>query len=189
MQYVALAADYDGTIAHDGVVDAPTLAALERLRAGARRLILVTGRELADLRRIMPRLDLFDLVVAENGALLYGPANHEEQALAEPPPPRVVSSSPRGNPTRARCCRPSTTSTRSSDHLQQDCVGVGDAEAALVTSGIRGAGVAELIDGLLATDLAELDAASVLGRVALAADPGGEALLYAPQRESLLVTG
>ena len=90
MHYVALATDYDGTIAHDGVVDAPTLAALERLRAGARRLILVTGRELADLQRVMPRLDLFDLVVAENGALLYDPANREEQALAEPPPARFI---------------------------------------------------------------------------------------------------
>lgn len=46
MQYVVLATDYDGTIAHDGVVDAPTLAALEHLRPSGRKLILVTGREL-----------------------------------------------------------------------------------------------------------------------------------------------
>ncbi len=72
MHYVVLATDYDGTIAHDGGIDAPTLGALERLRAGARRLILVTSRSWEDLRRVMPRLDLFDLVVAENGALLYG---------------------------------------------------------------------------------------------------------------------
>src|SRR5580698_11036273 len=90
MHYLALATDYDGTIAQHGEVDAPTLAALQRLRAGSRRLILVTGRELDDLRRVMPRLDLFDVVVAENGALLYDPANHEEHALAEPPPPRFV---------------------------------------------------------------------------------------------------
>ena len=69
MRYQALATDYDGTIADDGVVDELTLAALARLRDGARRLILITGRDLADLRRVMPRLDLFDLVVAENGAL------------------------------------------------------------------------------------------------------------------------
>jgi hydroxymethylpyrimidine pyrophosphatase-like HAD family hydrolase len=30
MHYVALATDFDGTIAHDGVVDEPTQAALER---------------------------------------------------------------------------------------------------------------------------------------------------------------
>jgi hypothetical protein len=70
MHYLALATDYDGTIADDGVVDQPTLAALERLRDGARRLILVTGRDLTSVQRIMPRLDICDLVVAENGALL-----------------------------------------------------------------------------------------------------------------------
>ena len=73
MHYLALATDYDGTIADDGVVDKPTVAALERFRGGARRLILVTGRDVTDLQRVMPRLDLFDLVVAENGALLYDP--------------------------------------------------------------------------------------------------------------------
>jgi hydroxymethylpyrimidine pyrophosphatase-like HAD family hydrolase len=49
MHYMALAADYDGTIAHDGVVDDDTIVALERLKAGPRQLILVTGRELEDL--------------------------------------------------------------------------------------------------------------------------------------------
>ena len=90
MHYLALATDYDGTIADDGAVDKPTLAALERLRGGARRLILVTGRDLADLRRAMPRLDLFDLVVAENGALLYDPASDEEHALGDAPPAAFV---------------------------------------------------------------------------------------------------
>ena len=90
MHYLALATDYDGTIAHDGVVDEATIGALERLRGGARRLILVTGRELSDLRGVMPRLDLFDMIVAENGALLFDPANQEEHALAEAPPQRFV---------------------------------------------------------------------------------------------------
>src|SRR3954468_23561658 len=90
MHYVALATDYDGTVAHDGAVDEPTLLALERLRAANRQLILVTGRELPDLQRVMPRLDLFDLVIAENGALLYRPQTREERPLAEPPPPRFI---------------------------------------------------------------------------------------------------
>ncbi len=90
MQYAALATDYDGTVAHDGVVDEPTIAALERLKAGQRRLILVTGRELPDLERVMPRLDLFDRIVAENGALLYTPATREEKPLGEPPPAAFV---------------------------------------------------------------------------------------------------
>jgi HAD superfamily hydrolase (TIGR01484 family) len=90
MHYLALATDYDETIADDGVVDKPTLTALERLRGSGRRLILMTGRELTDLQRVMPRLDLFDLVVAENGAVLYDPANHEERALGDAPPPAFV---------------------------------------------------------------------------------------------------
>jgi hydroxymethylpyrimidine pyrophosphatase-like HAD family hydrolase len=90
MHYVALATDYDGTIAHNGEVDDPTLAALDRLRGASRRLVLVTGRELDDLVRCMPRLDLFDIVVAENGAVLYWPATKQERALAPPPPPEFA---------------------------------------------------------------------------------------------------
>lgn len=87
MPYAALATDYDGTIAHDGRVDEPTFAALGRLRAAGWRLILATGRELDDVRRLMPRLDLFDRVVAENGAVLHAPATGVVRLLAAPPPP------------------------------------------------------------------------------------------------------
>jgi hydroxymethylpyrimidine pyrophosphatase-like HAD family hydrolase len=90
MRYLALACDYDGTIARHGQVDASTLAALERLRASGRRLLLVTGRELDDLLRVLPDVGLFDCVVAENGALLYDPATREEQPLADPPPPEFL---------------------------------------------------------------------------------------------------
>src|SRR5262249_16412289 len=61
MQYVALASDYDGTLAHDGSVEAGTIAALERLRASGRKLVLVTGREIDDLVRVFPSVALFDL--------------------------------------------------------------------------------------------------------------------------------
>ncbi len=87
----ALATDYDGTIAHDGVVDDDTLAALERLKLTGRRLVMVTGRELPDLERVCPRLDLFDRVVAENGALLYAPATKEQRPLGPPPPEPFVA--------------------------------------------------------------------------------------------------
>ncbi len=226
MHYVALATDYDGTIADGGVVDKPTLAALERFRDGARRLILVTGRDLADLQRVMPRLDLFNLVVAENGALLYDPANHEVQALGDAPPlafvdrlrelgvaplwlGQVVVATWEPNEgkvlsairdlglnleitfnkgavmvlpagvTKASGLRGALAQLGLSP---RNCIGVGDAEndlafldvcglrvavanalpsvkqrAAFVTAGTRGAGVAELIDQLLATDLTEFD--------------------------------
>ena len=65
MRYFALATDYDGTLAHDGVVSAETIAALERFRATGRKLIMVTGRELADLLRVFPRVDLFDIIDPE----------------------------------------------------------------------------------------------------------------------------
>jgi HAD superfamily hydrolase (TIGR01484 family) len=85
MRYHALACDYDGTIAWDSDVSDRTVAGLEELRKSGRRLILVTGRELDDLNKVFPRLDLFDRVVAENGALLYRPATREERVLAERP--------------------------------------------------------------------------------------------------------
>jgi hydroxymethylpyrimidine pyrophosphatase-like HAD family hydrolase len=90
MRYHALATDYDGTLAHNGRVDEPTIAALERLLASGRRLIMVTGRELPELLTVFPRADLFELIVAENGALLYYPATKEEKKLAEPPPEQFV---------------------------------------------------------------------------------------------------
>ena len=90
MRYLALATDYDGTLAHDGRVDEPTLAALERLRESGRKLILVTGRELDELLGIFPQIDLFDRVVAENGALLYRPETREEKVLGERPPDAFV---------------------------------------------------------------------------------------------------
>jgi len=258
MHYLALATDYDGTIAHDGAVDEATIGALERLRAGARRLILVTGRELPDLQRSMPRLDLFHLVVAENGALLFDPATREEFTLAEPPPPRfverlrelgvdplsagrVIVSSWEPNEGKvlaairdlgldlqitfnkgAVMALPAGVTKAHGLHAALkrlelsplNCVGVGDAEndlsfldlcglpvavanalpsvkdrVALVTTGARGAGVAELVDRLLATDLVELGAGWQRGRVALAQDADGAPLVYAPQCESVLLTG
>jgi HAD superfamily hydrolase (TIGR01484 family) len=85
VRYHAVACDYDGTLAKDGVLDEPTLGALTRAKESGRRVLLVTGRELPDLRRVCPSLDVFDRVVAENGAILYRPDTREEKVLAEPP--------------------------------------------------------------------------------------------------------
>lgn len=85
MQYQALAADYDGTLATDGVVDEKTVEALHRLRESGRRLILVTGRIIAQLVQTFPQIKLCDLVVADNGALLYDPQTGQKISLAEPP--------------------------------------------------------------------------------------------------------
>jgi HAD superfamily hydrolase (TIGR01484 family) len=90
MYFIALAADYDGTLAHDGVVREETIAALQRLKDTGRKLILVTGRELPDLKRVFSVTKLFDKIVAENGALLYTPSSEEERALAPPPHPEFI---------------------------------------------------------------------------------------------------
>jgi hydroxymethylpyrimidine pyrophosphatase-like HAD family hydrolase len=91
MRYHILATDYDGTIATDGAVDAATVEALRKLLATGRRLVLVTGRELPDLQQVCPYLDLFEMVVAENGALLYRPSSKSQTVLAEGPPPEFVA--------------------------------------------------------------------------------------------------
>ena len=90
MRYRVFATDYDGTLAHHGVVEPHAIAALERLRASGRKAFMVTGRELEDLRQIFSRLDLFDVIVAENGALLYYPNSEEVELLHEAPPARFV---------------------------------------------------------------------------------------------------
>lgn len=91
MFFLALAADYDGTIAHHGAVDEQTVLALRRLKQSGRRLLMVTGRELADLRHACPHLDLFDRIVAENGGVILDPATGSERLLAPPPPADFVS--------------------------------------------------------------------------------------------------
>src|SRR5438270_11208391 len=91
MRYHALATDYDGTIARDGQVDDKTVAALERVKQSGRRLILVTGRHLDDLVTIFSGADLFDYIVAEDGALLYCPETKEETPLGPPPPEALVT--------------------------------------------------------------------------------------------------
>lgn len=90
MRYLALACDYDGTIATDGRVDRATLDALQRVKDSGRRLLLVTGRELNDLLGVFPEAGMFDRIVAENGALVYNPATRKERLLGEPPPPDFV---------------------------------------------------------------------------------------------------
>lgn len=91
MYLQALATDYDGTIASDGRVSKATIKALEKLKESGRKLLLVTGRELPDLKTVFNRFDLFDICVVENGALLYLPASEEERPVGPPPAPELVA--------------------------------------------------------------------------------------------------
>ncbi|HTL54446.1 MAG TPA: hypothetical protein VL361_02155 [Candidatus Limnocylindrales bacterium] len=44
------------------------------MRSSGRKLLLVTGRKLDELLSVFPRADLFDAIIAENGAVLFWPA-------------------------------------------------------------------------------------------------------------------
>lgn len=91
MRYHVLATDYDGTIALHGKVDEPTVEALRQCKASSRKIILVTGRELDELIALFPEYEIFDLIVAENGALIYNPASKEEILLGERPPQNFIN--------------------------------------------------------------------------------------------------
>jgi len=83
---LALACDYDETLARDGQIDPSTVEALVRLKTSGKKIVLVTGRELDDLLQVCREIKLFDLVVAENGAVLFCPVNGHTRALAGRPP-------------------------------------------------------------------------------------------------------
>jgi HAD superfamily hydrolase (TIGR01484 family) len=91
MRYLALACDYDETLAHEGHVEDATVAALRSVRDSGRYLLLVTGRRLPEILDLFAAHVLFDRVVAENGALLYDPATRSERLLAEPAPTALTA--------------------------------------------------------------------------------------------------
>ena len=90
MRYLTLATDYDGTIATNGQMSVEAVSAIGRLRHSGRRAILVTGRRLDDLLIVCPQIDLFDYVVAENGALVYSPRTQSQTLLGKSPPAEFI---------------------------------------------------------------------------------------------------
>lgn len=90
MRYLALATDYDGTLATDGQISTDALSALGRLKASGRQAILVSGRRLNELFEVFPQIDLFDSVVAENGAVVYFPNTKETKLIGKPPPTKFI---------------------------------------------------------------------------------------------------
>jgi hydroxymethylpyrimidine pyrophosphatase-like HAD family hydrolase len=97
-----LASDYDATVADDGMILPDTLKALIKLKDSRWVMGLVTGRELPDLLDVCDCLDIFDLIVAENGALLYSPKTRDVVELTSPPPGDfIIELSRRGIPFSA----------------------------------------------------------------------------------------
>ena len=84
MKLCVVALDYDGTIAWDGRVEPLVLEAIKEAQSRGITVILVTGRIMADLRRVLPEYELFDAVVSENGAVLSFP-NVPSRLLTHPP--------------------------------------------------------------------------------------------------------
>lgn len=225
MRCQILACDYDGTLAHDGVLAVETANALDRFRASNRRLLMVTGREMPDLQSVCQVLDRFDWIVAENGALLFRPSDSFSQLLCAPASAVLAQKlgEARAQPLSVGRAIIATREPYENLVLQlikelglelqvifnkgavmilptgvnkatglaavlqemkadpKNVVGVGDAEndhaflslcgvgvavanalpmlkenSDLVMTGARGAGVIELIDRILATDLAEI---------------------------------
>jgi hydroxymethylpyrimidine pyrophosphatase-like HAD family hydrolase len=258
MHYLVLCCDYDGTLATEGKVFPETVAALERLIASGRRAVLVTGRELDQLKTVCSCLHLFEYVVAENGALLYQPSTNTETPLADRPPDSFVAA------LRARgvgpisvgrvivaTWEPHETAVLETIKVQglelqvifnkgavmilpagvnkasglsaalqkmglspHNAVGVGDAEndhallglcecgvavanalptlkeaADFVTTGARGAGVAELIDAMTRDDLASHEPELARHHVLLGLDPTGQEVRVRPYGENILLTG
>jgi phosphoglycolate phosphatase (TIGR01487 family) len=90
LRFRAIASDYDRTLANDGRVALETVNLLQRGRASGLKMILITGRALDDLKTVFAELSLFDLVVAENGALLFDPLLGTEEPLCDPPPETFI---------------------------------------------------------------------------------------------------
>lgn len=258
MRYLTLVADYDGTLAaHDHMAE-ETAEALRRLRVSGRRAILVTGRQLPDLLRVCEHPSLFDVIVAENGGVLYHPATRRESVLASPPPRafldalrsrgvtpldvgRVVVATlehQRGavqealwqlglehqliaNRSSIMVLPPGVNKAtglsialRKLGLSRHEAVGIGDAEndhsflqacecavavanavpsltanAAFVTSGEAGDGVRELIDELIANDLARLQDELDRDRILLGYRNDGRPVRLTPYGCNILVAG
>jgi HAD superfamily hydrolase (TIGR01484 family) len=258
MRYFALSCDYDGTLALNGQVGEEVTEALKRVRESGRKLILVTGRELDHLQEIYSHLELFDWVVAENGALLYQPVAREERMLGERPPAEFIRKlSERGvEPLSVGRVIVATWHPHENTVLQtirdfglelqvifnkgavmvlpsgmnkatglkaallemglspHNTVGIGDAEndhaflslchcavavsnalptvkqrADLVTERDHGAGVIELIDLLLASDLSQLDAGNSRYDIPIGVTEEGQEVRLGSRGENVLVAG
>ena len=76
MHFLALAADYDGTLGQDSRVSGSAIATLKSVRTGFRKFLFVTGQVHDELFAVFPEIPLFDRVVTENSAVVYDPATH-----------------------------------------------------------------------------------------------------------------
>ncbi|MGA7794859.1 MAG: HAD hydrolase family protein [Candidatus Acidiferrales bacterium] len=86
MKFSVLALDYDGTIARNGSLDPDVRSAIADVRSRGIAVVLVTGRNLEELRQMTGGLGFVDAVVAENGAVLSFSSGNS-RSLGHPAPP------------------------------------------------------------------------------------------------------
>lgn len=85
-KFAILVCDYDGTLATGETAGSQIIEALISASEAGTKLVLATGRELPDIRRVLPEIELFQWVVAENGAVLFEPATGVKEVLGAAPP-------------------------------------------------------------------------------------------------------
>jgi hypothetical protein len=233
VRYLALATDYDETIATHGHLRDDAKAALQRLRTSGRRAVLITGRILEDLLSVCPDLDLFAAVVLENGAVLHVPSRRETQVLCPPVSDilardlarRGVQPLARGRAILATrrpheiavlesirdldlelqitfngdavMVLPSgvnkgsglRAALRELDLSIHEAVGVGNGQNDFTTPSAAGAGVIQLVDELIATDLSQRLTGGVGDVVVLANRRDGVPATFRPYGQNILVSG
>jgi len=90
MNCKALATDFDETIAESRRVRPETLEALRKVREAGISLVLITGRSVENVIEIFPEVDLFHLVLGENGSVMYAPDSKVITLLSDPPRPEFI---------------------------------------------------------------------------------------------------
>lgn len=79
MHIWVIATDFDGTVSQEDRLAPEAGRALRRWRETGRFTVLVSGRPFEFLHDLQEREQAFDLIVAENGAVLYNPQTDEMQ--------------------------------------------------------------------------------------------------------------
>ncbi len=90
MKLLAIALDYDGTIARNDVLDNSVREAISQLRARNIVVLIVTGRILSELRQVAGDLHFVDAVVAENGAVIEFTDSGYSKLLGQAPPASLL---------------------------------------------------------------------------------------------------
>lgn len=90
MKCLAVALDFDGTIAVNDRLDLTVREAIASLRSANIVVLLVTGRILSELERVAGSLHFVDAVVAENGAVIHFPDSGYTKVLGDPPPDSLI---------------------------------------------------------------------------------------------------